>query len=188
MRTSLLATRLSAGAPRPKRGQLRPEVCAALARVEPLAGAELVMDPFAGSGAIGDACLAAGARSVWLNDLDPKSGGRPNRPEAKWTTTDFRRLRVRTGSVDAIVTDPPWDRNWKIRRGAGHLYSDFGTAAQAWLRPGGALVLLTGAPDAAVQVMLEAGNLRPELVQPVLVSGSRAKVIRARKGRRGRRR
>lgn len=63
-----------------------------------LPGPSLVMDPFAGSGAIGDACLAAGARSVWLNDLDPKSGQRTNRPAAKWTTTDFRRLRSAPGA------------------------------------------------------------------------------------------
>lgn len=188
MRSSLLAKRLSAGTPRPKRGELRPEVCAALARVEPLAGAELVMDPFAGSGAIGDACLAAGAKSVWLNDVAVRSVRPFQRPATKWTTTDFRRLRVRTGSVDAIVTDPPWDRSWKIRRGAGHLYADFGTAAGEWLRPGGALVLLTGAPDAAVELMLEAGKLRIEVAQAVLVNGSRATVVRARRGRRSRHR
>lgn len=187
MRSSLLATRLSGGSPRLKGGRLRPEVCAALARVEPLAGAQLVMDPFAGSGAIGDACLEAGAKSVWLNDPEAKGAGRAERPTARWTSADFRKLRVTTGSVDAIVTDPPWGRNWKVRGGVGHLYGDFGAAAKAWLRPGGALVLLTGAPDAALELMLEVGKLRSELVLPVLVSGSRARIIRARKGRRVRR-
>jgi 16S rRNA G966 N2-methylase RsmD len=186
MRSSLLATRLSSGRPRLERGRLRPEVCAALARVEPLAGAQLVMDPFAGSGAIGDACLQAGAQRVWLNDLDAKGASRAERPSAKWTSADFRRLRVPIDSVDAIVTDPPWGRNWKVRRGVGHLYADFGVAARAWLRPGGALVLLTGAPDAAIAQMLEAGKLRSELVLPVLVNGSKATVIRARNGRRRR--
>jgi 16S rRNA G966 N2-methylase RsmD len=187
MRSSLLATRLSGGRPQVKRGRLRPEICAALARVEPLAGAQLVMDPFAGSGAIGDACLDAGARSVWLNDLDPKGGRRAGQPGVRWTSADFRKLRVPAQSVDAIVSDPPWGRNWTVRHGVDHLYRDFGAAVQAWLRPGGALVLLTGAPDGAVELMLDAGRLRSELVLPVLVNGSRARVIRARKGRRRRR-
>lgn len=187
LRCSLLALRLSGGRPHFERGRLRPEICAALARVEPLGGAELVMDPFAGSGAIGDACLEAGANAVWLNDLDAKGARRGERDRAKWTYLDFRKLRVPAQSVDAIVTDPPWGRNWKVRHGAEYLYRDLGVAAKAWLRPGGALVLLTGAPDAAVELMLESGKLRIELVIPVLVNGSNAKVIRARKGRTRRR-
>jgi 16S rRNA G966 N2-methylase RsmD len=186
MRRSVLATRLSAGRARLERGRLRPEICAALARVEPLEGAGLVMDPFAGSGAIGEACLEAGASAVWLNDLDAK-GQRSERQRTRWTTADFRTLRVPAESVDAIVTDPPWGRFWTVRHGIEHLYRDIGVAARAWLRPGGALVLLTGAPDDAVEVMLRAGKLRSELVLPVLVNGSKAKVIRARKGRHRRR-
>jgi hypothetical protein len=180
MRSSLLATRLSGGRPHLERGRLRPEICAALARVEPLTGAQLVMDPFAGSGAIGEACLEAGAQLVWLNDLE---GKKAERPQTKWTRADFRALRVSAQSVDAIVTDPPWGRYWTIKHGVEHLYRDFGGLARAWLRPGGALVLLTGAPDRAVEVMLEAGKLRCELVLPVLVNGSKAKIIRARKAR-----
>jgi len=185
MRSSILATRLSGGRPHLARGRLRPEICAALARVEPLGGVDLVMDPFAGSGAIGEACLDAGANSVWLNDLDAK-GERFDRTDVKWTRADFRKLRVPIGSIDAIVTDPPWGRYWKVRHGIDHLYRDIGGVAGTWLRPGGALVLLTGAPDVAVELMLEAGKLRSELALPVLVNGSKARVIRARKGRRRR--
>lgn len=184
--SSVLARRLTGTGSHRKRGRLRPEVCAALARVEPLAGAQLVMDPFAGSGAIGEACLDAGAKSVWLNDVDPKGARRAERPGLRWTNSDFRKLRVPVQTVDAIVSDPPWGRNWTPRQGIARMYGDLGNAAQAWLRPGGALVLLTGAPDAALELMMEAGNLRPELVLPVLVSGSRARVVRARKGRRRR--
>jgi tRNA G10 N-methylase Trm11 len=120
---------------------------------------------------------------VWLNDLAAHGAGRH---AVKWTRADFRKLRVPADSVDAIVTDPPWGRYWTVRHGVEHLYRDLGSAARAWLRPGGALVLLTGAPDGAVELMLEAGKLRSELVLPVLVNGSKAKVIRARKGRKRR--
>jgi len=188
LRSSFLTIRLSVGKPNVRRGQLRPEVCAALARVESLRGAGLVLDPFAGSGAIGEACLEAGAKSVWLNDLDKSAVRKTGREGVRWTSVDFRKLRLAPGTVDAIVTDPPWGRNWTIRHGAQHLYSDIGFAAKAWLRPGGALVLLTGAPERAVEHLLEAGNLRCEMLSPVLVSGSRARIVRARKGRARRRR
>ncbi len=186
MRSSLLATRLSGGRPHLARGRLRPEICAALARVEPLTAAELVLDPFAGSGAIGAACLEAGAKSVWLNDLDAKVARWAERQGMRWTNADFHKLRVATESIDAIVTDPPWGRYWRVKHGVENLYRDLGGVAKSWLRPGGALVLLTGAPDTAVELMLDAGKLRRELVLPVLVNGSKAKVLRARKGRRRR--
>ena len=68
---SLLTTKLTAANPRVPAGVLRPEVCASLARIVPLDDAALVIDPFAGSGAVGIACLAAGAAKVWLNDSHP---------------------------------------------------------------------------------------------------------------------
>jgi 16S rRNA G966 N2-methylase RsmD len=188
LRTAVVAARLSSGGPRPPRGQLRSEICAALARVEPLRDAELVLDPFAGSGAIGDACLKAGATKVWLNDLNPPGSAIAASPRVRWTRSDFRKLRVRPQSIDALVTDPPWGRNWNMKHGAAGFYRDLGAAAQQWLRPGGAVVLLTGAPDRALEALLHAGNLRSEMTLPVLVNGSRARVIRARKGRRPRRR
>lgn len=185
---SVLALKVSTARPRPPRGELRPEICAALARVEPLDGAQLVLDPFAGSGAIGDACLAAGAKRVWLNDLDPPRDKRPHGSRIQWTHGDFRKVRVATQSVDAIVTDPPWGRNWSVKHGVTKLYGDLGAAAKQWLRPGGALVVLTGVADGALRAMLDAGNLRGEVAVPVLINGSRARIIRARKGRRTRRR
>ena len=64
------------------------------------------MDPFAGSGVIGEACLEAGAESVWLNDIRGTQRSRDHSP--RWTHDNILRLAVPPGSVDAIVTDPPW--------------------------------------------------------------------------------
>jgi 16S rRNA G966 N2-methylase RsmD len=173
-----LATKLSEGARQPARGVLRPEICAALARVEPLRGARLVVDPFAGSGAIGEACLEAGAESVWLNDIEGSQG---SRDPIRWTHDDFAALAVPPRSVDAIVTDPPWGHFSEIEEGVERLYARVGSAAAEWLRPGGAIVVLTGAPESSVQALLEAGELALERDHPVLVNGRKARVIRARK-------
>lgn len=175
---SVLATKLSEGLRPPDRGVLRPEICAGLARVEPLRGAQLVMDPFAGSGAIGHACLEAGARSVWLNDSD---GTQRNGDRVRWTHRDIRELAVPPASVDAIVTDPPWGLFSSVRGGTESLYADIGRAAGQWLAPDGAIVALTGAPEPAVQTLLAGGGLALEREYPVLVNGRKALVIRARK-------
>ena len=154
---SLLATKLSEGLRLPDRGVLRPEICAGLARVEPLRGARLVMDPLAGSGAIGHACLEAGAKSVWLNDIN---GTQQNGDRVRWTHRDIRELAVPPASVDAIVTDPPWGHFSSVPGGTESLYADIGRAAGQWLQPDGAIVALTAAPETAVQRCFRAGALR----------------------------
>jgi site-specific DNA-methyltransferase (adenine-specific) len=53
---------------------------------------------------------------------------------------DFRRaLAGLSGTVDAIITDPPYDRSWLRRDGA-----DFAAAARRMLRPTGTLVVMSG--------------------------------------------
>ncbi len=175
---TILATKLSEGVRQSSRGVLRPEMCGALARVEPLGGARLVMDPFAGSGVIGEACLEAGAESVWLNDI---RGTQRSRDHARWTHDNILRLAVPPGSVDAIVTDPPWGDFSPVPGGVEGLYADVGSAAAKWLRPGGVVVALTGAPEAAVQALVEGGELLLERQYGVLVNGRKARIIRARK-------
>jgi len=178
---SILAVKLTAGRPQPPRGVLRPEICAALARVEPLAGHELVLDPFAGSGAIGKACVEAGAGRVWLNDIQPGGAhGTQASSGVFWTHRDFRTLEVVPGSISTVVTDPPWGHYASIDEGLDELYADLGSAAGAWLRPGGALVLLTGAPESSVRRLVASGDVELETSLPVLVNGRKASVVRAR--------
>jgi len=176
---TILATKLSEGVRRSAQGVLRPEICATLARIEPLRGASLVMDPFAGSGVIGKACLEAGARYVWLNDV---KGTQRSGNCVRWTHQNTLRLAVPPASVDVIVTDPPWGKFSSVPGGVEGLYSGVGSAAARWLRPGGAIVVLTGAPEAAVRALVEGSELSVERLYPVLINGRKARVIRARKG------
>jgi 16S rRNA G966 N2-methylase RsmD len=176
--TTILATKLSEGVRRTDRGVLRPEICAALARVEPLKSARLVLDPFAGSGVLGEACLAAGAKSVWMND---QKGDQRSKDRMRWTHEDVADLDVPPGSVDAIVTDPPWGHFSSVAGGLVELYSRIGAVAAEWLRPGGALVVLTAAPDDAVRALVGNSALEVERDHPVLINGRKARIIRARR-------
>lgn len=186
-RDTILASKLTRGQRILDRGVLRPEICAALARIEPVTGAELVLDPFAGSGAIGEACMEAGARSVWLNDREAPGSCRSRTLTSsaiRWTHQDFRDLQVTPETVTTVVTDPPWGHYTAGDENLDRLYFDLGAAAERWLRPGGALVVLTGAPERTVDRLLNDGGLQGELSLPVLVNGRKARVILARKPRR----
>jgi site-specific DNA-methyltransferase (adenine-specific) len=51
---------------------------------------------------------------------------------------DFRKLRVEDGSVDLILTDPPWGVDFQF------LYEPMATAFARWLKPGGLLLAYVG--------------------------------------------
>ncbi len=167
---------------RPQRGTLAPPVASCLARIAELDSTSMVLDPFAGSGAIGRACLEAGAGRVWINDprssfdedLKHLGGTRLRR-----TSVDFRALEIDPGTVTTVVTDPPWGIFQEIEKGIEVLYTDFGRAARTWLGSTGSAVLLTGAPDKAVNRFLDAGGFALELDERVLINGRKARVLHA---------
>jgi tRNA G10 N-methylase Trm11 len=179
----VLATKLTAGSPHVPAGVLRPEICAALARVVELGEASLVVDPFAGSGAIGVACLEAGAGRVWLNDPSETAMGglsalaRSLRARVEVTAVEVRDLVVSPASVSAIVTDPPWGHYDDHTPSITSLYEDLAYFAVRALVTGGALVVLTGAGPEAVHAL----RSRKELVSgdpiPVLVNGRKAQIV-----------
>jgi 23S rRNA G2445 N2-methylase RlmL len=182
---SVLATKLTVRNARVDPGVLRPEVCAALARVVPLDDAALVVDPFAGSGALGIACLDAGARRVWLNDPSPtalRAAAKlraARRTRVHTTSLDIRDLDVTEASVSAVVTDPPWGLYDATTTSIASLYEDIARFAIRALVTGGSLVVLTGAgPDAT-----EALTGRKELALVdrfrVLINGRKAEVVHA---------
>jgi 16S rRNA G966 N2-methylase RsmD len=180
---SLLTTKLTAGNARVPAGVLRPEVCATLARIVPLDGASLVIDPFAGSGAIGIACLEAGAERVWLNDPNPaalhglRALPRSLRERVGATALDFRDLDVDAASLSAIVTDPPWDHYDELDTSVASLYADLTNFAVQALVTGGALVVLTGGGDEAIQSLTTRKELVLGKTLPVLINGRKAQIV-----------
>ena len=179
---TMLTTKLTGANPKVQRGVLRPEVCAALAREASVAKGSLVVDPFAGSGSIGLACLEAGAPRVWLNDKDRslprlKSWRPALRQRVTVTHKDFRELQ--DDDVSHIVTDPPWGQHEDNHGPIEDLYHSIGEKAAQLLSPPGTLVVLTGAGEAAIDAMIAGGGLKEADRFPVLINGRKAAVVRA---------
>lgn len=182
---TVFGTKLTGGNERVAAGVLRPDVAATVARVAPLAGLD-VLDPFAGSGSLGQACLEAGAEHMWLNDTDGKVLSRKKlpvefRPRTRVTHVDFRDLDLRGGPVNAVVTDPPWGQYREPPEGMTAFYADFGAAVNYWLAKEGLVVMLTGAEEAAQTLFLDRARLRVVEAHSVLVNGRKARVVYARR-------
>ncbi|HYN17338.1 MAG TPA: methyltransferase domain-containing protein, partial [Actinomycetes bacterium] len=99
------------------------------------AGPGLLLDPFAGVGGVALAAMAAGWTTVTA-DLDPALGHGLGRLGGAHLVADARSLPLRAGAVDAVATEPPYDR------GVGPLADQALAELHRLLRPGGAVALL----------------------------------------------
>jgi hypothetical protein len=106
------------------------------------AGPGLLLDPFAGVGGVALEARAAGWTTVTA-DLDPSLRHGLGGLGGAHLVADARRLPLRAGVLDAVATEPPYDR------GTGPLASQALGEAVRLLRPGGAVALLCAAWQAA---------------------------------------
>jgi Methyltransferase domain len=102
------------------------------------AGPGLLLDPFAGVGGVALEARAAGWRVVTA-DLDPALRHGLGRLGDAHLVADARALPLRAGSVDAVATEPPYDR------AVGPLAGQALAETQRLLRPGGATAWLCAA-------------------------------------------
>jgi tRNA (guanine6-N2)-methyltransferase len=134
---------------------LRPTVAAAMVRLAEVRPGHVVLDPMCGAGTILAEHLQAmrqarGARPAWGGDLDfgavraAAANLRHLGPAllARW---DARRLPLPEGSVDRIVSNPPFGKQLGRPEEIGPLYRDMVAEYDRVLRPGGRAVLLVGA-------------------------------------------
>ncbi|WP_166664319.1 methyltransferase domain-containing protein [Actinophytocola oryzae] len=122
-------------------GTLHPPVAAAMVRVAGIGHGDLVVDPCCGAGTVLVESPVAGVGS----DIAGVAAARVNarhRPDIAWLTVDARRLPYPDGSVDHIVTNPPWDRQVRTVGVAGELLREW----RRVLRPGGRLTCLAPWP------------------------------------------
>jgi SAM-dependent methyltransferase len=121
----------------------------------------VLLDPFAGAGGIALEAAAAGWTAVTA-DVDPVLRFGLAALARLHLVADARRLPLRTGSVDAVATEPPYHPE------AGALLLEALPELARTLRPGGRLALLVtpGLAALARQASAAAG-LAPALDTPV---------------------
>jgi hypothetical protein len=126
------------------------------------AGPGLLLDPFAGVGGVALAARAAGWATVTA-DLDPAlRHGLGRLGGGAHLVADARRPPLRAGCVDAVATEPPYDRE------VGTLAEQALAGAGRLLRPGGATAWLCAAWQApGLRATAARLGLRPVLDCPV---------------------
>jgi hypothetical protein len=125
------------------------------------AGPGRLLDPFAGVGGVALEALAAGWRTVTA-DRDPALRHGLGRLGGAHLVADARRLPLRAGALDAVATEPPYDRQ------AGPLAGQALAEAHRLLRPGGATAWLCAAWQAdGLRATADALGLRVALDTPV---------------------
>lgn len=116
-------------------GTLHPPVAAAMVRLAGVQPADMVVDPCCGAGTLLAETPAATRAG---SDIAGVTAARTNAPAIPWFTADARRLPYPTGSVDHVLTNPPWDRQVAARG----TFPEFVREWRRILRPGGRLTYL----------------------------------------------
>ena len=188
--TALFALRLAAG-PRHRRdykqdtapGTLHPPMAAALARLLAPSAGELVVDPFCGDGTI-PVEIALSAAQVEVRgsdrDADRVHNARANAERAGVTVAveqaDAGRLAFPGGSVDLIVTNPPWNLAVEARGLLAGGLGPFWSEASRVLSPTGRLAVIMDAEYSADRILRSAGY-DVALVQAVRLAGRLSQVV-----------
>jgi tRNA (guanine6-N2)-methyltransferase len=123
-------------------GTLHPPVAAAMVRLAGVRAGDVVVDPCCGAGTVLVESPAPGVGS----DIAGVGAARVNaghRPDIAWLTADARSLPYPDGSVDHVITNPPWDRQVAARGAVPEFLREW----RRVLRPGGRLTCLTPWPE-----------------------------------------
>lgn len=177
------------------RGELRPELCHLLCLISEPSEDDVVLDPFCGSGAIPlERARAFPYRAMLAGDIDAKHvkalrakvrrlrGTRSRQGRnivlGRWDALDLHTFAP--GSVDKIITDPPWGFYQSKLNDLETFYHGMLQECDRVLRPNGLLVLLTGRPQQFERSVRDfRGKLTVSKRYDVLVSGKKASVFKA---------
>lgn len=133
-------------------GSLKPSVAAALIMLAEQERGARLLDPFCGAGTILAEAAALGYKALG-GDLSPEAvaAAQHNALQIPCICWDARRLPLRAQLFDAVVSNPPWDRQVVVDQALAELYSQSLAELRRVLKPGGVAVLLTSAPHLLMQ-------------------------------------
>ena len=144
-----------------KRGELRPDIVDIMIFKADINKHSVIVDMFGGWGAIGAAVADSGRyQKIYAGDINDdcvkyqqaRLKNIQNCVVQKW---DACKLPLDDGSVNAIITDPPWGEFEKID--IRQFYNDFIKEAFRVLRLGSTLVFLSSAQEEASRALTEYG-------------------------------
>ena len=168
-------------APKPEKGELRPSLAAMAAECAGVKSGDVVLDPFAGHGALPlAACrIARGVRPLCVERdraLIPFLERRfSSVAGAKVVCGDARSLPFEDGSVDLVLTDPPWGLFRETDMASlASLYRDALREASRVLKVSGRMAVLT-ARDFDLEALMPEG-WRMSRRADTLVGGKKATV------------
>ncbi len=178
-----------------RRGELRPQLALLMCLLSEPADDDIVLDPFAGSGALPIARMTMGYNMIFAFDSDRenvslirqkvKEGRVRERKSSPLivAVADARSLdRLEDGFVDKVITDPPWGLFDASLTDIEGFYRRVLSELVRVLRDGGLLVMLIG--DKALANALSAENAESlELVasHDILVNGRKASIMKWRR-------
>lgn len=177
-----------------KKGELSPAIAQCMVFLAHPRSDHVFLDPFSGHGALGAARAQSGFREMTLMDID-REMVEATREKLRRTQRGGRgRLLIQqgdalaletlmpAGTVDEIVTDPPWGLYEPLPLPPGTFYPAMLRAFCHTLKKGGRLVLLS-ADKAQVERALRAQDgLQWTDKKDILVNGKKAAVYLARRG------
>lgn len=168
------------------KGELRPELANLMCLVAELKPTDIVLDPFAGYGAIPFECtnsfdvkkIYAGEKDKGVfNILQEKSKKlKSGVVVGRWDSLKLSALS--DGFVDKIITDPPWGFYDKQEKDLKKFYMDMLTEFSRVLKLDGTVVLLTAQKEMFEELLKETGYFMLEKKYDVLVSGKKASIYK----------
>lgn len=170
------------------KGALSVELSALLVAASHPSPNEVFLDPFAGSGALVAARLRTPAKSIIYNDLalgEHRAAFPPalsrNRNVLLLSEDALELPSIETGSVDIVVTDPPWGEHDEEMGDYGKFSQRVATSLARVLKPNGgrAVVLVNRRNEGVLTDALETYGFDVFDGTQILVSGHPATAIHA---------
>ncbi|MFC1790257.1 methyltransferase [Patescibacteria group bacterium] len=182
---SLVGVRLTKKASLEKRlhpGELRPELVNLMGHLADLQPKDILLDPFAGYGAIPLGCARFfSSRGVIAGEKNKavlkilKSKVKQEKTRIRVYEGDGLKLRYLADcSVDKIITDPPWGIYESQNRDWEKFYFEMLESFQRVLKPGGKMVILTAQRSILEKLVNRFPDLFIEVKYNLLVSGKKA--------------